>query len=403
MKALKLAVLNFLSLFLLQAVFAQSGRIITPPPTPESAPTPEIKKELPPCEEGLGKLVILPETKIDKLGDELNKYGNCGYRVGEIIHYQLINEETYKDMSFSGYFQKDENKKYEYSWFISYRPGEAQTLANNLAEKGFYWKKTISFMQDYCTESPQTPGAFFLFEREVGVFKKKDYKVLDGIIPSARQTESKQQFDELVAKGFRPVAVWWLAFWSYHLIVMERDEAIKPEGEYTFSNKELSTHKRMTELAKSGYRLVVMGADFAILNRVSKEPLGIEYEAIEYYNHFTKRLPRLLERGILDVKSGISYFCDANEDEWFFIIPTKESKIVSPKKDTKFLIMKDSAEEYAKQKGWSEKKKDYTDAEINEVRTYFYNKIYEAINEGYEIKKFGTAAGLTVMLERPKQ
>ncbi len=411
-----------------QPAVAQSGiKVPTPTPFQETVVSPELEKEPPSCEEDFGEVVIFHGIELEKLAGELNKYGNCGYRIGNILKGHLGGEETVMQLTFYGFFEQDKAAKYEYAWFVARGPGEAQTLANKLAEKGFYLKKVQPFIEGACSERAQKiekesndsddilskfskfglgrKGAFFLFERKAGEAKKNEYRVLDAFTIRTRMRENKPKFDEFVAKGFRPVALWWLGFSSYHFVIMEKDEAIKPEGEYIFVSKQLGTDKKLTQLAKAGYTLALTGSDFAILNRVDHKPLEIEYESFPYYGNFKKQLPKFQARGIVDVIATTTFTsCDAIEGEWFFISPSKKSKNKSQTENLKFLSLYDFTDEYAKQKGWDLKRKtDLIEAHKKELQTGFNDKVYETLKEGYKIKTFGLIDGPTVMFERRKQ
>jgi hypothetical protein len=418
----------FTGISLCLPLLAQSGRTVpspSPEPSPEALVIPESKREYPPCEAGLGEVVILHTLELTKLADELNKFGNCGYRVEGILRKHSWPEDRAVQSKFSLYFKRDTTKKYEYAWFLAHRPGEAQTLANNLAEKGFYFKKAMSFVEGACSESTQKSdqkdkesgplggylsmgvdtGAIFLFERKDGSVKKNEYRILDGSTASTRAKDNEKKLADYAAKGFRPVGLWWLGFMRYHFIVTEKDDEIKPEGEYIFSDISLGTAKALTRFAKAGYRLVLTGNNFSILNRISREPIEIEYEAVPFYKDLIKRFPPFLEKGIVEVKVGVDFSsCDVTDSEWFFISPTGKSKSGPRTKEYKLLTLEDFANEYAKEKGWVPVKKiRFTDAQLNELQTAFSNKVYETVKEGNEIKNFSIAGWMSILFERRKQ
>lgn len=100
----------FTSISLCLPLFAQSGRNVpsrSPEPTSEALVIPESKKEYPPCEAGLGEIVLLHTLELTKLADELNKFGNCGYRVEGIFRKHSLPEDRAIQSKFSLYFKRD--------------------------------------------------------------------------------------------------------------------------------------------------------------------------------------------------------------------------------------------------------------------------------------------------------
>lgn len=414
----------FTSISLCLPLFAQSGRTVpsrSPEPTLEALVIPESKKEYPPCEAGLGEIVLLHTLELTKLADELNKFGNCGYRVEGIFRKHSLPEDRAIQSKFSLYFKRDTTSKYEYAWFLADRPGEAQTLANKLAETGFYFRKAMTFVEGACSESTQKrdqkdkesgplggylsmgvyTGAIFLFERKAGSLKKNEYRILDGSTASTRVKDNEKKLADYAEKGFRPVGLWWLGFMRYHFVIAEKDDEIKPKGEYIYSDISLGTTKALTRFAKAGYRLVLTGNNFSILHRVGQEPIEIEYEAVPFYKDLIRRFPRFLEKGIVEVKVGADFsYCDVTDSEWFFITPTEKSKSGFRHKKYKLLTLENFANEYAKEKRWVPVKKiRFTEEQHKELQTAFSNKVYEMIKEGNEIRNFSVSNWMSIMLE----
>lgn len=82
----------------------------------------------------------------------------------------MYSEQTLEQMRFSGLGRKDENNKYEYSWFIAATPERAQTLSNDLAKKD--WELLIMGVNlSVLNRTNSSP-------RNVKYYKFDDYKKL---------------------------------------------------------------------------------------------------------------------------------------------------------------------------------------------------------------------------------
>lgn len=362
MKTFKLPIIIFLALILPHLIFAQSGRINTPTPMPVALLSPETKKEYPPCKNNLDNIIELRSVQIEQFISKINHYGSCRYRLTQVVRIMLGSDDRLEQMSFSGILEKEENSQYEYAWFLSTRPGEAQTLANNLAEKGFYFRESMSFVYGRCSTVAEKQksenkdlgilsdifniklgqmGAFFLFERKVGSFKKNEYRILDARITgkSGEMEANKKKMDDYIAKGFRPVDLWYVGEFNEHFVVMEKDESIKPEGDYIFVSSYYGMKKTLNEMAKKGYKLIFIGYSFAVLNRTKEESLNIEYDSFETYKDVSKKSLQWQERKLSYVTTGISgYFidCDPFDGKWFFSLSTQ--KTANKNKDILFWL-----------------------------------------------------------------
>lgn len=410
---------------LYQSANTQPDKLVSPTePSVENSDLVETTKPANSCEENLGDVVLFHRNTIKEFIDKANSYGNCGYRVGKFYKRQFSNEDTALQMLFDGYFIKEENNKYDYSWFIARHPGEAQTFSNNLAEKGFYLNKTLSFIERRCSEEVRKTkrrndedgmsvlnfgfgkmGAFFLFERKIGFPKKVEYRVLDGNTTTASLEENQRKFNDFIANGFLPVDLWWTGFAEYHFVVVERDESIIPTGDYIFLKKAMRIQKELDNFAKDGYNLLLMGYGFAILNRKKKEPLGIEYKKISDGKNLRKNFNEVAGLGFNDVIRAISdkYFgCDADDSEWFFTTPTKKSKNKLPKTDIKLLSLLDDTKEYLKVNGLKDNESSFTEEHRKKVENSFNEKVYKLIESGYEIREIGYLNDFTILLEPKK-
>jgi hypothetical protein len=407
--------------------FAQSGRILpAPAPTHEAKEKPETKDH-PPCEEKFDQFIELHFMQVVDFFTLLNKYGECGYRLEKASRYVLDSDAGILQMKLVGLTKQYKGDKYEYAWFIARSPGEAQTFANNLAEKGFYFKESMSFVYGRCGTIAQKQkeenkglgslgdilnmgmgqiGSFFVFERKAGSFKKNEYRVLNARTTGKKGEleENKKIMDEYIAKGFRPVDLWYLGFTSLHFVVMEKDDSIKPQGDYIFVSQYTGLNKKLTESAKLGYRLILAGYSFAVLNRLSTDPLNIEYDSIETYGDIEKKLLKWKAKNLSYVTTGISdYFteCDPFDGKWFFSVSSQPMKNEAALKEYQFINRNNFIDEYMRKNNLNPTKKNpLTNEQLQEIDIQFNAEINRLVKEGYTIVNYGVPNSTTLMLER---
>ena len=416
-----------LLLFLVSTQFssramAQSGRpAATPRITPEVSPIPETKIQNPVCEESVNELEFIDLTERDEFIQRINRYGSCGYRLEKIARFPFNGNDTLEQISFTGLVKKDENNKYEYRWFVAETPGQAQTLANKLADDGFYLKKAMSFVVGACGDRADKiqkensdggvlerlailtvgdKGIFFLFERKVGSPKKNEYRVIDAEIPNTKFKENERKMQNLAAKGFRPVELWYSGFLQYHFLIMEKDDDIKPEGEYIFDKELYGVSKDLTKYAEKGFKLLIMGTGLSVLQRTSQTPQNVRYYSFHKFKEVQKNLSTKLKNATL-VETGLDYYpvtCDPFENRWFFSVPLKEANTIQ-KKDVRFLNIWDFKVEFIKRKGLS-LEIPLTKEQINEFEQELNHRINQLSKENYEVINFNYLDGFTIMFER---
>lgn len=351
-------------------------------------------------------------VELEEFIKRLNNFGNCGYRLNQVVRTVLDSDKNLNQMSFSALLRKEPESKYEYTWFIATSPGRAQTLANQYAEQGFYFRESMSFVYGRCTEIAERQkketeksggladifnvkigqmGSFFLFEKKSGVVKNNEYRILDArITGKAEELEAnKRKLDDYAARGFRPVDLWYTGEWNEHFVVMEKDEAVKPQGEYIFLSAYYDIHKKLNELGKQGYKLMFSGLAFALLHRTSKEPLNIEYDSFDFYKDIKKKQRKWNGKNVSYISTGISGFfthCDPYDGKLFVALSPKTA---ANNKDTIFLVRTDFIDDYFKSKGIkSTKKNPLTDKQALEMDREFFKKISGLIKEGYELVNF---------------
>jgi hypothetical protein len=309
-----LNMLHFSSYF----IFAQSGRVI-PNPSPTSAPKsvepPKIKEEYSPCETGLKGYIYISPRKIKEFTEELNRYGNCGYRLEKSAKIPLKLEVTEQNTYFFGVMKLDSTHKYEYEWFDAYSPGQTQTRMNISAERGFYFRENHLFriiddsgdgnFSDKITSVYKSIfGAFFIFERRNGEIKKNEYRVLDGDNGARGRFSERnhKKLNDAVAKGFRPVGI--TNSRADFAIIMEKDEKIKSEGEYFILNHSWGMNKKLRELTQTGFVPIFIGHYFALLKKSEKNPNPISFQVFYYPEKLLQKISKL--DGVYYLMSGLS-------------------------------------------------------------------------------------------------
>ncbi len=398
--------------------FAQSGRtIVTPTPTPSpevKTSNTEITRNYPACEKGLAEVLYLPPKKQDEFVDELNRLGNCGYRLEKTARIPFgLEPKGRQELWIFGVVRLDSENKYEYNWFVASRPGEIVTIANKQAEQGFYFRKQMLFIYDSGYRrgeessgglgdlariylSSGASGSVFVFERKNGVIKKNEYRVLDGATDRSRESLARNQeiLNEHIAKGFRPVGVFYLGMFDRFAVIMEKDPEKKPDGEYLLFKQTYFMSKNLTKRSKEGYKPLFIGFRFALLYRMSNQPLIVSYDSAEDHGELTKKLPKLIEKGAEYQTTGIANYscydyCDPYEGKPFFAIPlTSQTK----KSDIKILEMTNVYERTKKK----EKDVSYVESPSQEKLEAFQTHL----KDGYKIRDVFYSRELMVLFER---
>jgi hypothetical protein len=395
--------------------FAQSGRPV-PTPTPAPAPkvetaNPETAKDYPPCQEGLEDVIYIPPKAINEFVDEINRLGNCGYRLEKAARLPF-GYEPEADLLAFGVVKLDPGSRYEYLGFVANSAGRIVTLANQLAARGFYFRKQMMFIRyGGYSRSGDDPlkdlagmmkdiagsGSVFIFERKNGVIKKNEYRVIDGWVETNKKSFARNQenLNDYVARGFRPVGVYYLGMFSAFAVIMEKDPEIKPAGEYLLYNKAYFMSKNFTKLGQQGYQPHLIGFYFALLHRTSNQPLNVKYDSAGEHDELIKKLPKLMEKGAEYSLTAIANYscyeyCDPYEGKPFFAMP-----IAGParKSDLKVLEMTNV---------WERRKKKETNASFREAPTPEKSAAFhKLLNEGYLIRDVFFARELIVLFERP--
>lgn len=412
MKTLKVLSVLLISLTIYKNVDAQSGRIIEPPkPTPEILITTESSKVYPPCDKGLEKTLYLSPRKINEFVDELNRLGNCGYRMEKVSKLPLGPEHAPLEMNVFGVVKLDAGNRYEYNWFGASSHGQLQTNANKQAALGFYHRQNLMFIAGRCssavekdrTENQDNPvsvlssyklgfnGSMYIFERKNGIVKKREYRVLNGNDNDGDKTlpQNQKNLNDFVARGFRPVGYFYLGYFDVFAILVEKDDDVKPEGDYLIKRQYLGVSKAFTKLAQEGYQPILLGTGFAVLHRKTSAPIQVSYKT-DYPYQLIKKLS--VWKGAYFQVNGTAgnQQCDPFDGELFFAVPLNAA---APKYDYKFLQMTDVVERITKKK---EKNASFSDLPTREKLQEFQT----LVSEGYEVREIFYFGELFILFER---
>ncbi|HQU84582.1 MAG TPA: hypothetical protein PKY59_15705, partial [Pyrinomonadaceae bacterium] len=249
-------------------------------------------------------------------------------------------------------------------------------------------------------------GAFFLFERKIGSSIKKEYKILDGRVSGKRgeMQETNRILNDYAAKGFRPLDLWFTGFTTQNLVIAEKDEAIKPEGEYLMIYQTLGLNKKLNELGHEGFEPISIGFVFALLQRTKKEPTNKIYDTVQTWKEIEKRLPQWKQSGMKYIDTGISdYYTnyDPFDGKWLFAIPEKNNSEYGKNKDFKFVRYNAIAEEYYKKNGFKPTEKNpLTPQQHQEINNIFGKELNRLAKEGYRLVTFGNPNSIVAMFEK---
>lgn len=409
--------------------FPQSGRTVVMPPPEVAVATTEISKNGVPCEKGLEEVLYIPVKNIGNFIEELNRFGNCGYRLEKATKLSLAGDETFNDLGVAGIIKLNPGNKYEYDWFESFSPGETITRINYRTEKGFYFRRNFLFTQGKCStkiqeekkdqdnsgipdavgefirRGHQSSGTVFILERKNGIIKKNEYRVLDGAIGDSKTSieRNQQTLDDAVRKGFRPVGINFLGNEYDYSILVEKDSEIQPEGEYLILREVYGLNKKLSQLSQAGYKPLFIAQSFAILHRINNKPIQVSYEILDgSYASIPKKLAKWSEIGAnyqISAVNGFGFgsqgFCDTSESTDYFAIPLK-LPISNKKYDYKFLEMTNIME------SMKNKLPLRTLSFRNPPTEEAVQKFYQLLREGYSIRDLSFGNDIMILFERPK-
>jgi len=383
----------FVSTIFSLASFAQSARPVpSPTPTPEGSTTEVITTTPPACNNKLDRTIYLSPRKADVFVDELNRLGSCGYR--------LLAVDMCGRKHLFGVVEHDPGNKYEYRLFAAGSGGRAVTLANKIGEEGFYFRKYMMYLSDPGSEPEETrntagiwfdfpqSGSLYVFERKNNVLRKREYRMLDGADKRGEKALALNQkiLDEKVAAGFRPVGIYYTGMFDVHQILVEKDDEIKPQGDYLILRYSYNVTKIFTRLAQQGYEPMAVGYYFAVLHRTNREPIPLRYESFDNFN----KPPTVVgsRYAIKGIDPYAREYDEMIENKLFY----SSSLDNNPKKyEQKILTMSDFWERRFKKK---DKTASLTDPPTPEMLA----ELQKLLSEGYVVRD--VCLGPVIILER---
>jgi hypothetical protein len=405
----------FLSAAAAGAVFSQSGRPAASP-DPETPLTAEIVKTPAPCEKGLPDQIYISPRSITAFFGELNRLGGCGYRLEKAGKLPLEREAASAlAMIVFGVVKLEAGNKYEYRGVEAFGDWQTASRIGDLAKEGFYFRKNLLFQAGACNEGSGggaddstsvlvdilglgriSRGSIFIVERKNGIRKNIEYLAVKGAAGDSQKdvAENQKLFEAAVAKGFRPVAINYMGiFVQDFAVLMEKDPEIKAAGEYRLLRHIYGISKKFAELGQEGYEPILVGVNFAVLQRKNSDPTGVFYQTTDEFDTTVKKLPSW--RGAHYQVTGLADYhvgCDPYEGKLFFALPLNEA---AGGYEYKILAMTNVKERLKKK----EKTAAFTDSPTAEA----LNEFQKILQEGYTVKDIFFAGEVTFYFERAKK
>jgi len=233
---------------------------------------------------------------------------------------------------------------------------------------------------------------------------KKEYKILDGRVTGKKNemAENNKKLNDYAAKGFRPLDLWYTGFTTQNLVIVEKDELIKPESEYLMIYQTQGLNKKLTELGREGFEPISIGYVFALLKRINKEPINYMYDSIQTWQDIEKRIPEWKQSGLEFIDTGISdYYTnyDPFDGRWLLAIPQKNNVNYAKNKDFVLLRYNSFVEDYINKSGLkTSQKKSLTEKQIQEINDSFSIKINQLAKEGYQLVNYGYPNSIVALL-----
>jgi hypothetical protein len=325
----------FLSALLQSSALAQSGKVI---PAPTSKPTPSPETVAPNQAEtkprvaiesaDTYKLVFPTVPGVDNFGEQLNRAGVDRYKLTSAVFTRQRQSTPPKDVySFPVAILKLGKVQHEYAWFKT-------SSTSIVAVDGFepkYWKLSqqgFHLVDQLLTKSSCDSGEsildvacevnhLFLLERQRGVEKPIEFILARSHpigIKMKMPRELTAQVKEKLVEGFYPTAVF--SAWEVLLTQAENREdlADNPDVQVVTS---FDVRGRVNDLAKRGYRLVLINKRGAVMYRRGQTTTPLTYISLKVADkHFDEQLAKLQETGAI---YRMTYIGDSGiEDQLMF-------------------------------------------------------------------------------------
>ena len=302
--------------------FAQSGKVV---PTPQSKPTPtpetaapnqpETKRRVVIESADTYKLVFPTSPGVDNFGEQLNKAGVDPYKLTSAVFTNKRKSTPPKDVySFPVAILKLDEVQHEYAWFKTTSTSLVavegfEQKYRGLSQQGFRLVDqfiTRAFCDDGYPLGMVFGGAceidqLFLLERRRGVEKPIEFILADS--PPAPGFKTKMaaeltaQVKEKLADGFYPTAVF--SAWEMLLTHAENSDDLtdNPDVQVVTS---FDVRGRVNDLAKQGYRLVLINKRAAVMYRRGPMATPLTYISLKVSDkRFDEQLAKLQESGAI--------------------------------------------------------------------------------------------------------
>jgi len=308
----------FLSAFAQLSALAQSGR---GNPAPQSKPTPSPEAASPNRGEtkrsfvsarnaDTYKLVFPTRPGLDSFSEQLNKAGEQGYKLTSAVYrWHLKSASTKTEYAVPVGILKLDEVQHEYAWFETastsvFAITGFEQKYGELSKRGF---RLVDFLIDpsckYGNVIVLDEGCelhhLFLLEREKGVDKPKQF-ILASSPPrpgfkTRMPAELTAQIKENLVDGFYPSAV----FSAWEILLTQKgnsdDLTDNPDVRVVTS---FDIRKRVNDLAKQGYRLVLINKRAAVMYRPGQTVTPLTYISLKVKDkRFDEQLAKLQESG----------------------------------------------------------------------------------------------------------
>jgi hypothetical protein len=312
----------FLSAFAQLSALAQSGRDIPAPqskptPSPEASPNQGQAKRSFVSDRNADtyKLVFPVSPGLDNFSEQLNRAGAQGYKLISVVYrWQSKSASTKNVYAVPVGILKLDEVQHEYAWF---KTASASLVAidgfeqkyRELSQRGFRLvdQLLINSSCDYGDPLGIVLGGacdinhLFLLERQKGVEKPIQFILASSPPRPGFKTrmagELTTQIKEKLVDGFYPTAVF--SAWEILLTHAENSDDLtdNPDVQVVTS---FDVRKRVNDLAKEGYRLVLINKRAAVMYRHGQTATALTYISLKVRDkRFDEQLAKLQESGAI--------------------------------------------------------------------------------------------------------
>jgi polyglycine hydrolase-like protein len=312
----------FLSAFAQLSALAQSGRDIPgpqskPTPSPEASPNQGQAKRSFVSDRNTDtyKLVFPVSPGLDSFGEQLNKGGEQGYKLTSVIYrWQSKSASAKHEYPIPVGILKLDEVQHEYAWFETASTSLVaidgfEQKYRELSQRGF---RLVDLLLTSSSCDDGNPlgivlgggcdiDHLFLLERQLGVERPKQFILVRSPprpgLKNKRDAELTAQIKERLVDGFYPTAVF--SAWEILLTHAENSDDLtdNPDVQVVTS---FDVRGRVNDLAKQGYRLVLINKRAAVMYRHGQTVTPLTYISLKVRDkHFGEQLAKLQESGAI--------------------------------------------------------------------------------------------------------